>query len=114
MLTGKIPFFEITHVVKVSIEVMKGLRPSWPETIPLDDNLWSLLQDCWKENPADRPDITQIIQRLISPPIGAKTTQSTADWDETFSSKFRRSLQEWPLLPSVTEIERRIFGDGTL
>ncbi|KAJ7083012.1 kinase-like domain-containing protein [Mycena epipterygia] len=108
ILTGKAPFFEIKHDVAVGIKVLEGLRPSRPETTPLD-SLWLLLEDCWREKPADRPDITQIIQRLA---IGAKTTQSIADWDETFSSKCRRSLHGWPLLPSVTRIERRIFGDG--
>jgi hypothetical protein len=34
------------------------------------------------------------------------------DWDEEFTSKFRRSLQAEPLLPPVTQIERMIFGDG--
>ncbi|KAJ7108576.1 kinase-like domain-containing protein, partial [Mycena epipterygia] len=89
ILTGKVPFFEIWGDVAVSFKVVEGLRPSRPE-IMLHDSLWVLLQDCWEENPA----------------IGAETTQSTTDWDETFSSKFRRSLQEWPLLPPITRIER--------
>jgi hypothetical protein len=34
------------------------------------------------------------------------------DWDETFTSKFRSSLQAQPLLPSVNQIEHMLFGDG--
>ncbi|KAJ7108595.1 kinase-like domain-containing protein [Mycena epipterygia] len=113
ILTGKAPFFEIKQDVAVGMNVLNGLRPTRLETMP-HDSLWLLLQDCWEAKPANRPNITQIIQQLVRFPIRAKTTQSTADWDEKFCSKFRRSLQEWPMLPSVTEIERRIFGDGAL
>jgi hypothetical protein len=49
-----------------------------------------------------------IIQRLTMPPIKAKVKQSQPDWDETSSARFRRSVQEWPLLPSIPEIQRRL------
>jgi hypothetical protein len=111
ILTGKAPFFEIPRDVTVSIRVLEGLRPSRPETM-LHEELWPLLQDCWEAKPGMRPDITRIVRQLITPPIRATTTQSTTDWDEAFSSKVRRSLQDWPLLPSVSGIERRVFGDG--
>ncbi|KAJ6495963.1 kinase-like domain-containing protein [Mycena vulgaris] len=55
--------------------------------------------------------MTEILERLVSPSIGAKVTQSGADWDETYSSRFRRSVQQWPLLPSVIEVGHRIFKD---
>jgi hypothetical protein len=42
------------------------------------------------------------------PPIKAKVKQSQPDWDETSSARFRRSVQEWPLLPSIPEIQRRL------
>ncbi|KAJ7442443.1 hypothetical protein FB451DRAFT_1376979 [Mycena latifolia] len=44
--------------------------------------------------------------------IGAKNAQSHGtDWDETSSSRFRRSLQDCPLLPSVVQIQRIIALD---
>jgi hypothetical protein len=61
--------------------------------------------------PGDRPNISQIIQRLESI-IGAKSEDAVADWDESISSKSRRSLQEWPLLLSIAAIERLILGKG--
>jgi hypothetical protein len=91
--------------------VLDGLRPSRPDTIPVDHDLWRLLQDCWQATPGDRPSIPQIIQRLDSI-IGAKSEDPVADWDESISSKSRRSLQEWPLLPSIAAIERLILGKG--
>jgi negative regulator of sigma E activity len=71
-----------------------------------------LLQDCWAENPANRPNATQIVERLLSPGIGAQEKQLSADWNDTFSAKFRRSVQDFTLTPSVTTIEQIIFGDG--
>ncbi|KAJ7827002.1 kinase-like domain-containing protein [Mycena olivaceomarginata] len=111
ILIGKAPFFEISRDITVTIKVLEGLRPSRPDTVPVDDDLWRLLQDCWQATPSDRPNISQVIQRLVRP-IGAKSADAVADWDESISSRSRRSLQEWPLLPSITAIEHRIFGNG--
>ncbi|KAJ7185676.1 kinase-like domain-containing protein [Mycena filopes] len=112
MLTGKPPYFNIPRDVTVILMVPQGLRPTRPDTIRADDSLWLLLEKCWEAKPEDRPTVPQIIQHLVGPTIGAKFSQAAIDWDESFSAKFRRSLQEWPLLPSVSAIEREIFGDG--
>ncbi|KAJ7792928.1 kinase-like domain-containing protein [Mycena olivaceomarginata] len=108
--TGKAPFFEFPRDITVAIKVLEGLRPSRPETMPIDNNLWSLLQDCWKEEFRDRPNASQIIRLFVGPAIRAKPTDAAVDWDETISSKCRRSLQDWPLLPSIATIENRL-GD---
>lgn len=92
--------------------MLAGFRPSRPATIPSDDGLWLLLQDCWSQQSYDRPNASQIVQHLVGPTVGAKIMAATVDWDETISSKCRRSLQDWLLLPSISEIERQIFGDG--
>jgi hypothetical protein len=59
-----------------------------------------------------RPTASQIVERLGGPSIGAQTTPFVADWDDTSTSKFRRSLQAEPLQPSVAQIERMLFGEG--
>ncbi|KAJ7076301.1 kinase-like domain-containing protein [Mycena epipterygia] len=114
ILTGKVPFYELPNDVAVMFHIFDGKRPSQTNlcsgTTALD-SLWELLQDCWNERPDKRPTAVQIVERLKSPLIRATTTQSTTDWNEQFSSKFRRSLQVQPLLPSVPQIERMIFGD---
>ncbi|KAJ7493809.1 kinase-like domain-containing protein [Mycena latifolia] len=112
ILTGKAPFYELLKDITVSIKVISGHRPSQPEIALCDPILWLLLQDCWQQDSNIRPSVDQIIHRLVQPPIEAKPTQSATDWDETSPLKFRRQFDDWPLLPSVTEIERQIFGDG--
>jgi hypothetical protein len=44
--------------------------------------------------------------------IQAQKAQSASDWDDTFTSRFRRHLLGQPLLPSVMEFERVIFGSS--
>ncbi|KAJ7489234.1 kinase-like domain-containing protein [Mycena latifolia] len=105
IFSEKIPFYEVPeHAVmfKVAIE---GLRPAqpvpWPETTAYH-NIWELMHECWNA-PGLRPAAAEIVQRLVGPLIGAKSTHSGIDWDEMSSSRFRRSLQDWPLLPWVAE-----------
>src|ERR1700761_3088367 len=113
-MTGQVPFHEFHNDMAVMMRVARGYRPSRPVscmgTTALD-SLWELMQNCWQRRVEFRPTASQIVERLTGPPIGAKTTSSTTDWGDV--SEFRRSLQVEPSpLPSVTQIERIIFGDG--
>jgi hypothetical protein len=114
-MTGKVPFYDLPNDMTVMFKVLDGKRPSrpmsWSGTSVLN-NLWGLIENCWEGKAEMRSKASQIVECLIGPSIGAKTTSSTTDWDEEFTSKFRRSLQVKPLLPSVTQIERMLFGDG--
>ncbi|KAJ7040670.1 kinase-like domain-containing protein, partial [Mycena alexandri] len=114
ILTEHVPFHEEKHDMVVMFQVLEGGRPSRPASCrgtPQLDSLWELLQSCWEENAQKRPKASQIIDRLVGPSIHATTTSSTTDWDEKFTSRFRRSSQARPLLPSVPQIERMLFGD---
>ncbi|KAJ7920371.1 kinase-like domain-containing protein, partial [Mycena leptocephala] len=69
ILTGNVPFSEMRNDMQVIMSVVSGARPSRPNTILPNDSLWLLLQDCWAQNSANRPSLTQVIQRLLSPAI---------------------------------------------
>jgi hypothetical protein len=116
ILTGQVPFHEIFNDMTVMFMIVEGKRPSQPlgcsGTTALE-SLWELLQNCWEGKAEMRPTTGKIVQRLIGPGIRA-TTSSTTNWDNAFTSKFRRTLQAQHLLPSVTKIEGMIFGDGEL
>ncbi|KAJ7803305.1 kinase-like domain-containing protein, partial [Mycena leptocephala] len=114
ILTGRVPFHEFPNDMKVMFRVASGKRPSRPISCSGAsslDSLWELLQNCWDGRAEMRPMAPQIVERLVGPSIRATTT-ATTNWDEKYTSKFRRSLQAQPLLPSVTQIECLIFGDG--
>ncbi|KAJ7040984.1 kinase-like domain-containing protein [Mycena alexandri] len=117
ILSGEVPFHELPNDMAVMFKTLHGEHPTRPPscsgTTQLD-TLWKLLQNCWSGKADMRPTAAQIVEQLVAPSIGATTTSSTTDWDEQFTCKFRRSLQDRPLLPSVNQIERIIFGDGQL
>ncbi|KAJ7651216.1 kinase-like domain-containing protein [Roridomyces roridus] len=114
LLTGNAPFPEMSSDGAVIMAVIKGRRPPRPPSCsgsPSLDGLWALLQDCWHGTPEHRPTAAQVVQRLIGDQIGATETGIGKDWDDSFTSKFRRQLLEQQPLPSVREFERMVFGD---
>ncbi|KAJ7688621.1 kinase-like domain-containing protein [Mycena rosella] len=115
LLTGKPPFPELYMDGAVIKAVLEGRRPPRPPSCSGTSlalgGLWSLIQNCWEEQPTMRPTASHIVERLIGPDIQAKKTESTTDWDEQFTSRFRRHFMgERP--PSVLEFDRMVFGDG--
>ncbi|KAJ7235054.1 kinase-like domain-containing protein [Mycena rebaudengoi] len=114
VLTGKAPFHEVQRDVAIILKVIAGERPSRPSgsgTDPLLMNsLWTLLQNCWAPNAENRPEAPQIVKRLLGSPIHAEISKPSVDWDESYTSKFRRSLRPMPFLPCIHDIERRLCG----
>ncbi|KAF7345070.1 Protein kinase domain-containing protein [Mycena venus] len=108
ILTGAPPFSELANEMAVGIKVIAGKRPSRPQAI-ISDALWALLDHCWQQEQVERPTMLQVVESLKSCPISATVKQFGRDWDETYSAKFRRSVQPWPLLPTKTQIEREII-----
>ncbi|KAF8150271.1 kinase-like domain-containing protein, partial [Mycena galopus ATCC 62051] len=110
ILTGRVPFYELPNDMAVMFSVVAGEHPSGPPPVwtglrtSMLDGLWELLQNCWDGQAENRPTAPQIVQRLVGSPISVTTTSCETDWDHKFTSKFRRSLQAQPLLPS-THIE---------
>ncbi|KAJ7920007.1 kinase-like domain-containing protein, partial [Mycena leptocephala] len=111
LLTGTAPFPELPTDGAVIMAVFQGRRPTRPPSCsgrPFLDGLWNLLHNCWDERPENA---SQIVERLMDDDIHATTTQSTTDWDDIFTSRFRRRFLGQRELPTLAEFER-IFGDG--
>ncbi|KAJ7038888.1 kinase-like domain-containing protein, partial [Mycena alexandri] len=109
ILTGTVPFHDLLNEVAVILKVIDGQRPTQPASCSgalVLDCLWELLQNCWEAKAETRPTASQIVERLRGPSIRAQVPASTPDWDNKFTSKFRRSLQARRLLPSEKQIER--------
>ncbi|KAF7354991.1 Protein kinase domain-containing protein [Mycena sanguinolenta] len=111
ILTGKVPFFQLANEAAIIFKVVEGVRPSRLELI--SPELWLLLDDCWHQQTDKRPTTAAIAQRLSRRPIGKDMKPSSPDWDDAYSARFRRSVREWSLLPSVDEIERKILSKTT-
>ncbi|WVZ65752.1 hypothetical protein U9M48_015067 [Paspalum notatum var. saurae] len=62
LLTGKIPYEYLTPLQAAVGVVQKGLRPTIPKHTHA--KLSELLQKCWQQDPAQRPDFSEILGTL--------------------------------------------------
>ncbi|GJN34510.1 hypothetical protein PR202_gb23175 [Eleusine coracana subsp. coracana] len=62
LLTGKIPYEYLTPLQAAVGVVQKGLRPTIPKHT--HTKLAELLQKCWQQDPAERPDFSEILESL--------------------------------------------------
>ncbi|TFK19386.1 hypothetical protein FA15DRAFT_626808 [Coprinopsis marcescibilis] len=64
IVTGDIPFGRMSEM-SVAIKVIQGIRPAVPaERVgPLAEVL-SLMEDCWKQSPAERPSAPEVVKRV--------------------------------------------------
>ncbi|KAK7026375.1 kinase domain-containing protein [Favolaschia claudopus] len=115
IMTGELPFRKLSNDMQIMFCVFKGEHPDRLPSCtgtPALDKFWGLLETCWDGDKEKRPSADGITKRLIQAPIRAATTPvESADWDDQFTAKFRRSINMKPLLPSLNELERMIFGE---
>ncbi|KAK7001925.1 kinase domain-containing protein [Favolaschia claudopus] len=116
IMTGKVPFRKLCNDMQIMFCVLNGKRPERLPSCtgtPALDSFWELLAMCWEGDKARRPNAAGITTRLSEAPITtAMTPVESADWDDQFTARFRRSINMEPLLPSVNQLERMIFGEG--
>ncbi|THU76644.1 hypothetical protein K435DRAFT_704400, partial [Dendrothele bispora CBS 962.96] len=66
VFTGLIPFYEFPREISVVIHLNEGRRPSRPANSRLNDNMWAIMQECWRQEPDSRPPINTLSGRIIS------------------------------------------------
>lgn len=59
VITGSIPYFDLNEPM-VQLYKIRGDPPPRPTSSLLKDDMWSLIQMCWKAEPELRPEITQV------------------------------------------------------
>ncbi|CAE6460990.1 unnamed protein product [Rhizoctonia solani] len=77
ILTGKLPFEDMSDFNYVAAQVKGTLSPTRPnsKTPPISDGLWEVLKLCWSQHPDNRPSIITVKNRLDG--LTAKQPQST-------------------------------------
>ncbi|KAJ7586621.1 kinase-like domain-containing protein [Mycena floridula] len=114
VFTGKRPFCEQVNFsdMAIMLKVMKGERPMRPASSKLNDTVWNCMEDCWKQNPDERPTAEEIVRRLSAMPevSGLDRPNSDTEWDESFARELRSSLRDNPLLPSIKQLEMLLPG----
>ncbi|KAG0604486.1 hypothetical protein M758_10G175700 [Ceratodon purpureus] len=123
ILTGNLPFRDITNSTEVRSRVLSGERPQLPDT--LDPDLEKLIRDCWEGDCTLRPTANQICERLeqIMFPIQNTTsivtnlnidadtdtkTKSSTDSDQTSETVTQNSCGD-----QTSEVTQNSCGDQT-
>ncbi|KAJ7588095.1 kinase-like domain-containing protein [Mycena floridula] len=104
VFTGRVPFYNVSNEPAVILNIVRGVRPTRPELPELNDDIWSLIQDCWKMDPNDRPTAGQMVKRLSAAGI-QWTSGIDSEWNESFARDLRRSLRPQQLVPSHEELK---------
>lgn len=101
------PFFEIKRDIAVVMEVvLKGARPKRPYKGVIDDAVWMVLEACWSQHPARRPDaatLAQILDLIVE--LKNKGTD--------INISYIVFLLKPPSSPTITADPRRTFAFGT-
>lgn len=67
VFTGAIPFSGQMPLVAM-LNMTRGERPPRPTHPTFTDNLWTLMQRCWDDDPHQRPETSQVLEILWSVP----------------------------------------------
>lgn len=63
VLSGRIPF-SLSPNFAVPAKVLRGERPERPQGVWFTDDVWRILEDCWKPDPSHRPSVDYVFQIL--------------------------------------------------
>ena len=110
VLSGQVPFSQY-HGYAIVARVLKGKRPGRPlgaEGTWFTDEIWSILERCWKPVPGDRPRIGEVLEclgrvsRTWIPPSPETTVGSSTRDPATHGpdSSEEESIDESELSPS--------------
>ncbi|KAF8999176.1 kinase-like domain-containing protein [Cyathus striatus] len=99
---GKVPFYEHPHDPTVIYNVLSGYRPSRPKLnstaykYGLDDWMWSLIEECWDQNPTKRPAVSEVVGRLSRRDEYSRHHENKAHecWGDLRPDVFRSLLAE--------------------
>ncbi|XP_042443451.1 serine/threonine-protein kinase STY46-like isoform X1 [Zingiber officinale] len=92
LLTAKLPYEYLTPLQAAVGVVQKGLRPTIPKNA--HPKLAALLEGCWKQEPTDRPDFSEILETLqhIAKEVGEESDDRRKEKSSSgFFSVLRRN-----------------------
>ncbi|KAG6917342.1 hypothetical protein DXG01_002913 [Tephrocybe rancida] len=113
IFTGKVPFYHITRDATVTLQVKSSKRPLRPEELDiswqkwgLTQHIWSLMEDCWKATPVERPTVDDLIERLAQLVGQDERSRSGSGSGPTPPTHFRRSISDPPNAASMASFDR--------
>ncbi|KAL0569538.1 hypothetical protein V5O48_012426 [Marasmius crinis-equi] len=90
---------ELYSLSDITAERGRNPPPSRPTNLPEDeDHVWSLLHECWQQEPSARPTATDITLRIL--PKDAQVAAAPR-WDESMYTTVRNNVEFEPLHASM-------------
>ena len=68
VFTGMVPFSKRTSLMAI-LAITQGVRPQRPTHPTFTENLWTLMQRCWDHNPYLRPEVSEVLEVLLTPSV---------------------------------------------
>jgi serine/threonine protein kinase len=87
IFSRRLPFHEIPDQ-EIPSAVIKGMRPPRPNL--LEDRIWDLIKEGWKQGADERPSAAAVVERISRFP---EATHDAASWDYSAPRSLRSSLQ---------------------
>ncbi|XP_037444077.1 serine/threonine/tyrosine-protein kinase HT1-like [Triticum dicoccoides] len=117
LLTNKMPFEGMSNLQAAYAAAFKQVRPAFPVDTPQE--LASIVQSCWVEDPAMRPSFSQIIRMLdaflttIPPPPPSEADEDATESEDTTSSLSSKSSSVSSIVSRATSklsVVRHLFA----
>jgi serine/threonine protein kinase len=64
VFSGRVPFYDKTDVEAAATVITTDERPSRPTHQQLFDQLWEMIEKCWRRDPSQRPTILEVVNFL--------------------------------------------------
>ena len=68
VLCGHVPYRDLTDIAAM-LNILEGRRPQKPEaaeSLDFTDELWRMVERCWRENRDERPEVREVLRCLES------------------------------------------------
>ncbi|KAG6908621.1 hypothetical protein DXG01_003946 [Tephrocybe rancida] len=103
----EIPFSDIGNNLSVMVHVTSGGRPALREPLKsfpgLSEDIWSLMERCWNEDPSQRPSSAEVLRSLSTKPV--KDTRQNPD-NGLSPSHFRQEMNERTNILDVESLDQ--------
>ncbi|KAF8066577.1 kinase-like domain-containing protein [Lyophyllum atratum] len=123
IFTGDIPFPRLRDTA-VMLHVTRGYRPLRPKNFSaswsewgLTNDIWLLMQECWKENPVARPRMALVVAQFNRPDGGPRdphNNQSSDSYSILSPSSFRQRMSQPINQTSLAAFRKSLANDARI
>ena len=100
----QLPFAEFPNDTAVILEVMMEGRPKRPKKYPgreMSESLWSLVERCWAQRPAERPAMAEVLRTL------RRNTQKVQPMPDRRPAVWGRNVKDDGIVASIRKADER-------